>query len=220
MIPADFRRKFSPLLRGEGIAFATSLVAGLLKCYGTEALDWDPLTIQMELQSDFDVEINSKTFDKISALVNAITTETVYEDVAVFDETISALAGFGLNTQRDIPSVIDTAWAVAEIRLCDPVPVGRNPNNPWSSNIRKYVRVVLNDEGLTIPPEILGFAPLTNVPDVRSSVSSYNDALQNAQLMAAEVDKKIEDIAITMLGQLQYLGLAPVTAPEKTPVSE
>jgi len=215
MIDPDLKRKLTPLLRGEGIPFASSLLGGVLRVYGIEALGWDPTTLYMELTDDFDVEIPQKNLDRLLALMNALTTQTVYEHVAVFDETVSALAGFGVGEDRDPPTVLDVAWAVTEIRLSDPEPVGR-PKMPWSRNIAKYVRVILDDEGLIVPPAALDFAPQKTLQgDFSESAGLYGDAIKSAQARAEEIDKMVSDVATTMIGQMQYLGLVPTTSSAK-----
>lgn len=207
MIDQGLKRKLSPLLRGEGTPFATTLLAGLIRSYGVEMLEWDPTTLYLEIKDDFDVDMPRKNFDRLMGLLNAITTQTVYTEVEAFDETVSALAGYGVNTQQDIPTVLDVAWAVTEIRLADPAPVGRE-DNPWSPNIGRYIRVVLDDEGMAVPPQCLDFVPMGKLPDSLEP-TAYNDAFGSLKARADEIDQKINSIAVMMIGQLQYLGLAP-----------
>ena len=158
ILTREFKAKAVPYFSGKTEAFATTLVSALVMMYGIEALTWDPLTIQLELKDDLELEMPRKVYDKMMALVIALTTDSVYKDVAFFDETVNALTGKGVGVDRSIPSVDEVAWAVTELSMNDPEPVGRDPEKRYGSDIARYVRVVLDDEGMTRAPKVLAFA--------------------------------------------------------------
>lgn len=193
---------------GEKEAFATTLVSGLIRMYGVEALEWDPLTLQLEIKNDLGVEMSRKVFDKMMGLIAALTTDSVYKDVAVFDETISALVGDGVGVERGVPTVYDTAWAVTELQMNDPDPVSRDPRNPWSRNIAKYVRVILDDAGFNIAPKALNFAENRPLPkEGFDDPSYYAGAWGSQQEKATEVDIWLEEKAVQLIAQLMGLGV-------------
>lgn len=207
MIGREFRQQASPYLSGKVDAFATTLLGIVLKAYGPEALNWDGLTIQLQIKEDFEIDLPRRVHDKIMALILCMTSNRVFIEVPVFDEMISALAGQGVGYEQDVPPVEDVAWACTEILLNDPEPTGRPPM-PWSSDIRKYVRVVLDDEGMPIAPEALSFAKDTTVKTEENVTGADYAATWEIQASRArEVDEWIEARVVLLLDQLQSLGI-------------
>jgi len=160
------------------------------------------------LKEDFGVELPRKVFDKMMALITAMSTDRVYRDIAFFDETVNALNGTGVGVDRGIPTVTEVAWAVTELAMNDPEPVGRDKENPYTKHIGKYARVVLDDEGMDRAPKALYFAPSRPVKkEGHDDAQYYAGAWGSAQARADEVDQWIEKTAIELLQQLMSLGI-------------
>lgn len=211
----DFREKATAYFSGKQEAFATTLLVALIKMYGLEVLDWDPLTIQLEVKDDLGLEMPRKVFDRVMALISALKTDAVYKDVPLFDETVNALAGDGVGVERGVPSVEDVAWAVAELEMADPEPITRDSNNPFSRSVAKYVRVVLDDEGMYRAPKILSFAASRPIrKEGMDDKGYYAAAWGNADAKADEIDTWVEDRVVTLLNQLMELGV--VFTPEQS----
>jgi len=222
MLPSiQFRKVAVPFFSGEKETFATVLVAALIKLYGLQVLDWDGATIQMQLKDDLEVDPPRQVYDQFMALINALHTDMIYRDVPLFDETISALNRQGVGTQQDIPSVDEVAWAVYEIRMNDPDPVSRDPKNPWSRDIRKYVRLVLDDEGLQLAPEVLSFAGSKHIaPESVDDPAYYAGTWNSQQARADEVDQIVNEKAQTLIQHLITLGVSFETSDSRTDVSD
>ena len=73
-------------------ADATVLNAMLLTKYGEEALDWDPITIQMEIQEDFGVTPASEVMDRICAMQIVMGTSGFFKRVDAFRNVVNAIA--------------------------------------------------------------------------------------------------------------------------------
>lgn len=209
MILLTYKKRAKPYLSGETPTFATVLLSILLKAYGTEALEWDGATIQMQVKEDFEVEMPRRVYDQLMALISALTTDTVYAEVDVFDETVNALCRRGIGAFRGVPPALDVAWAVTEIEMADPEPIGRDPKKRWNNNILRYIRVVLDDEGLSIAPKTLGM-----VKDKPASTHETSDpaifaaSWHSKQRAADEIDRQVEDIASKLIKQLADVGVA------------
>jgi hypothetical protein len=205
----DFKDSAAKYFSGDIPTFATVLLSCLLKTYGLDVLKWDGLTIQLQVKDDFGVEMPRLVYDKLMALISAITTTHIYEDVPLFDETVSALCGRGFGEEEDIPAVEDVAWTIAELQLNDPEPVGRHKDVPYGHDIRKYVEVVLADEGFSIAPRILGFAKTSNVKaEGTGDTEMFAAAWGEKQAKADEIDKWVEDKVVILVQQLQTLGIS------------
>ena len=59
-------------------SYATTLVICFIDTYGTEGLDWDPMTIRSEIEEDFSVKISNNTFNRLMAGINIVTTDQFY----------------------------------------------------------------------------------------------------------------------------------------------
>lgn len=208
MIGRDFRAKATPYLAGAEPAFATTLVGILLQAYGAEALNWDGLTIQLQIKDDFELEMPRKVHDQLMGLILCMTSDRVFTEVPVFDEMVSALCGQGVGYEQDAPPVQDVAWTCTEILLNDPEPTGRPKNQPWARDIAKYVRVVLDDEGMPIPPKILSFAGDRPVPSESTGSEEYYAATWAAQSQRAqEIDDWLDERVGLLINQLEGLGI-------------
>jgi hypothetical protein len=199
---------------GKEPAFATTLLAILFKTYGVQVLEWDGLTIEMQVKDDFSVEMPSRVYDKLMALITALSNDAIYRDVTFFDEFVSAINGRGLGTEDDAPAVDDVAWAVAELTINDPRPFGREPY--WYNNIKIYTRVILDDEGMDIPPQVLAYAGAkTPKNSVNEAPADYAATWGEKQAKADEVDNWISERMVALVQQLMEVGvdLASVRKP-------
>lgn len=205
----EFKQRAKPLFAGEEPAYATTLLAALFMMYGLEVLEWDGLTIELEVKDDLEVEMPRRVYDKVMALIMALTTDTVYKDVPVFDEFVRAINNHGAGAQQDIPPAIEVAWAVTELEMNDPEPVSREERDKrFSRNIRKYTRVVLDDAGLPIAPGVLSFAASRTVDaEGQDDNQYYAGAWGSAQAAAEEIDVEVEGRAIELVQQLMNLGV-------------
>lgn len=207
MIAPLFKQKARPYLSGEKPTFATVLLTILLQSYGLEVLEYDGATIQMEVKDDFDVEMPRRVYDQVMALITALTTDLVYTDVETFDEICNALCRKGLGSYRGVPPAIDIAWAVNELKLADPEPVGRS-KNPWGPEITAYMRVVLDDEGISLAPKSLPMVD-SKPPTSRETQDPglFAASWHSKQTAADEIDKQVEDLKAVMLSHLEDLGI-------------
>ena len=73
-------------------ADATVLNAMVLSKYGEDAIDWDPITIQMEIQDDFGVTPASEVMDKICAMQIVMGTGDFFRRVDVFRNIVNTIA--------------------------------------------------------------------------------------------------------------------------------
>lgn len=203
----DFKAKLVPFLNGEKEAFATTLLLGLVKTYTLDLLQWDGITIQFQVYDDFDIDMPRIVYDKLLALITCLNTDAVYTDIIVFDKIVSALNGGATTICDGAPSVEDVAWAVNEIRLNDPVPVSRPPNDPWAPNVARYVKAVLTDEGFTIPPKVLSFAGSSQVGGTTNIPFLYTAGWQGAQSKADEIDQWVDRTTMSMIQTLSELDI-------------
>ena len=122
-------------------ADATVLNAMVLSRYGEEALDWDPITIQMEIQDDFGVTPSSESMDKICAMQIVMGTGDFFRRVDAFRNIVNTISNGQPFFQTFTPlQAEEIAIAVATI--------GMNRDMiPFSSSVQELVRLSLKGDG-------------------------------------------------------------------------
>lgn len=122
-------------------ADATVLNAMVLSKYGEEALDWDPLTIQMEIQDDFGVSPASEVMDKICAMQIVMGTGDFFGRVDAFRNVVNTIANGQPFFQTFTPlQAEEIAIAIAT--------VGMNRDMiPFAPAVQELVRLSLKGDG-------------------------------------------------------------------------
>jgi hypothetical protein len=184
-------------------ADATVLTAMLLSKYGEQALDWDPMTIRLEIQDDFRVAPADEVMNKICAMQLVMSSSDFFERIDTFINVCNTLSEgdpfFEVFTPLESEEI---AYAIATVAL-------NRDMLPFNPTIKRYVKEALKADGFSeddFPPI---FAPVfgknPSSKDVRHTV---------AQIMleptASEENKKnISDMLTKNLGILlrQFNGL-------------
>lgn len=208
---AEFKRAAQPFLSGQKETYATVLLGILLQVYGAECLDWDPMVIESQVKQDFDVDMPDVVYDQLLALVNVMTTDTVYTSVQVFDHTISCLCRTSSHDQ-DAPSPHELAWSCFEMMINDPDPYEQGDQvQPFCHDIQLYCGVVLVDAGIKKKPTTLKFAKMRGwtPADLSEDPEMSNAATVSETDLAAEVDRFVEEQAGVMIQHLSEVGLQP-----------
>lgn len=122
-------------------ASATVLNAMILSKYGEEALDWDPITIQMEIQDDFGVTPADENMDKICAMQIVMATGDFFGRVDAFRNVVNTIANGQPFFQTFTPlQAEEIAIALAA--------VGMNRDLlPFAPAVRELVRLSLKGDG-------------------------------------------------------------------------
>jgi hypothetical protein len=135
--------------------FTTALMAIILEHYGTEALEWTPETIFMELRDDFHVDLPKQNKDQIVAGINLLTSDDFYTRPSMFVQICNVLAGSEMAESFDKADVVECAWGIAEAYLISPP---QDLQHAFHPEILHYLGSVLDDEGIKKPPAILNIA--------------------------------------------------------------
>lgn len=122
-------------------ADATVLNAMVLSKYGEEALDWDPITIQMEIQDDFGVTPASEVMDKICAMQIVMGTGDFFGRVDAFRNVVNTIANGQPFFQTFTPlQAEEIALAIAT--------VGMNRDiMPFAPAVQTLVKLSLKGDG-------------------------------------------------------------------------
>ncbi len=214
--PHDSERAAKQFFSGERETYATVLLGILLRKHGVECLGWDPVTIEAEVKQQYGVDMPHTVYDQLMALINALTGDSVYRLVDVFDRTVNALTRCGAENEADIPSAEEVAWTVFELMANDPDPYdqGEKGDFPFSHDIRLYCGVVLEDEGIRHPPSTLSFAtmPQRKKSSLSDSPQEFQEAYQSQGKEGESVDEFVRKHFSEMLDHLKEVGIEPAPA--------
>ena len=119
----------------------TVLNAMLISKYGEQALDWDPLTIRMEITDDFRVSPADAVMNKICAMQIVMTSSDFFERIDAFVNVCNALSEgdpfFEVFTPLEPEEI---AYAISTVAM-------NRDMRPFNPTIKRYVKEVLKAEG-------------------------------------------------------------------------
>lgn len=193
--------------------FATTLLAIFVDTYGTEALQWSPQSIRLELQDDFAIQLPDLCLDKLMVGISLLVSNEFFKRLPTFIRFCNILSGANVN-----PAVFDPAdakecaWGMTEALLL--APPGDEDPEPFTLEIRKYLGKVLDMEGIREAPDLLRLA----IRDPSSTHAGYPEsmlddpALAGAQLSneadyATEIKDMIESNLAELFDELETLPL-------------
>ena len=135
-------------------SYGTVMLAILIDHYGTEATEWAPETIKMQLEEDFAVEIPEGNFNRLMAAISVLTSDDFYRRLPRFIQICNTLSDADVD-----PDVFDPAdskecaWGLTEALLLSPP--DKQVDDPFTEEIRHYIGAVLDAEGIRNPPDLL-----------------------------------------------------------------
>jgi len=134
----------------------TVLYAIAVRLYGEREIhEMEPEALALEFQDDFGVEIPGINFSKIQAIITAVSTSQFYNDWVAFYAISATLSGAENPLDQSDPLLpAEMAWAIKEIGLADEKP------HPWGPDVRRYVGVILDQDGFVKSPKGLEFADM------------------------------------------------------------
>ena len=152
--------------------FSSVLLTLFLDKFGVEALDWDPATITMEVEEEFDVDLPQLSLDKLITAIQLLTADRFFKNLPDFIAFCNIMGG---DTYRpdmwDPADAEEVAWGITEAMLISP-PEDDDPE-PFTDEIRAYIGAVLDSEGIINPPDILRIA--LRVARVSPNMEDFSD---------------------------------------------
>jgi hypothetical protein len=166
---------------------AVVLLALVTKTYGSEAYEWDPMTLKVELQEDFKCQITDLQSDKIQAAITILTTEQYEENIVVF-ETLNHL----LNHQETDMDEMDPLEAEELIIGLTEAYLIKAEEMQFSPEVRVYAGVVFYNYGMHKVPDLF---PQALMQEKEGDDKDKNEALQELFDEKLKVTKQYLDNA-------------------------
>lgn len=133
------------------------LLTLFLDRFGVEALEWDPATITLEIEEEFDVDLPALALDKLMVAIKILTSDRFHKSLPDFIAFCNVLGGelYDPNT-FDPADAEEVAWGITEGMLI--APPDEQDQEPFTDEIRAYIGGVLDDEGILNAPDVLRIA--------------------------------------------------------------
>jgi hypothetical protein len=200
--------------------FGIVLLTVFLDRFGVEGLQWDPATITLEVEEEFDVDLPQAVFDKLMMAINILTSDTFYQSLPDFIVACNVLSG---DTYRpdmfDPADSAEIAWGLTEgLLICPP---DEDNAEPFNEEIRAYIGAVLDQEGIINAPDVLRIAlRRANVSDAANQFADDPEMFAAIYDVEAgkteEINKIVQQKAIMLIAQLQAVQLVNGTTEHVT----
>jgi hypothetical protein len=204
-------RALKEILTDRG-SFATTLLVVFLDEYTTEGLEWDPATIQMELEHDNGIDLPAENFDRLMTAIHILTDDNFFNRTSDFVRDCVTLSGHHVDEASLIlPDSSDLAWGITEALLISP-PEDDN-EEPFSAEICGLIGEVLDQEGILTPPDVLKIGARSK-NSYQQVVGEYADDPEMFSAINKTEQGKSDDISQVlrerMHGLLQQLSEVPL----------
>lgn len=206
--------KLGAILTNEDM-LGTPLLVLCLDQFGTAFFEWEPASFDAEIKSRFGVDMPTVNRDKIWSLVAALTTDLFYHSLETFIPTCNALSGSEADfDDYDPVTGEEAAWGIVEVSLIDPPEQGEDPASRFSHEIKRYIGMTLQSEGVTKPPSFLTpYVEIDSDPDQEAGLNIGPDEGMLAMYTRRQQDQRQEIEAYVrsqledLVGQLRTLPL-------------
>ena len=205
-MPATTKLNLSQFLKKDD-AYATTMVTILIDEFSTEALTWTPKTIIMELESMFGVIPKQGNIDRLMAGVHLMTTNSFYTSLPDFNDLCNVLSGD--HPSPDVWQPTDAAscaWAITEAMLIAPP---EDTDSAFTDDIRAYMGILLQKEGILNPPDVLRIAHYDKKADGKVRYDYEDDPEMFSAIYKTEqskteeingfIKRKLKDLATQLL---------------------
>jgi len=188
--------------------FTTVAVIIMYDRFGSEFIQWDPLTVNLVIKRDLEFTPTQNLKDKIMAGSTIIGTDMFYRSFGTFSTVCGVVGMSGYSTDVLIPpDADDVAWTCTEARLIDG---DFDPSN-FNPDIKKYAGFLLDREGIRTPPEVLSFAdyPSTSsgggLGDLEDDAGWMDIYMKGQDEKRTEFSKSLRNRTMDLFKQLEQL---------------
>jgi len=195
--PDDVRVR--QILLNEG-SMATPLFLICYNKWGEEFMEWESETLDLEIEDAFQVLIPPDNLDKIHALVSALISDSFYRDWSAFTVICQTLAGGSDVMNLSDPMIVEeVAIGLMEVMLNDSTP------GTFSDEVKRYVGLILHEQGFVKPPKILEWAHMPSVYRGSDSKADLHQEIDTDTAHRAVVEQVMEETSLLLFKQISLL---------------
>lgn len=159
--------------------FATSSIILLTDEFGTEFVEWDPVTLNMEIVNAFGIEPSGELLDRINAGTSLFTSNLFQLSLEAFSAICNSLNFGSVTSELFLPADLDDVlWGVTEAYILGGDMIDKEG---FSHNIARYVGYLLSQEGLQEAPSVVSWAEF----DEHESNRAYDETTTDPAMYKA-----------------------------------
>jgi len=181
-------------------AYATPMFTWMLNKYGTEIIQWDPATLELQLREDLGVTVPGYNLDKIHAACSLLASNLFHVSLETFNNICLAFSRGLVSGDYMIPaSAFDILWGVTEAKILEG---GDFDKEGFSHNIALYAGVVMDQAGIYEPVKTLSWAEYQRGRKEAVYAAIADDPLDYEVYQSRQTDKRDqlnEDLQSKML---------------------
>lgn len=175
-----------------------------------DPLGWDPHTILLHIEEDFDVAMPAANFDRLMTAIAIVTTDAFHKLVPDFINFCEILAGSTFDPRVwQPPGAAEIAWGITEALILSPPDEGEA--EPFSPDIAAFIGQALDAEGIENPPDVLQIATgrAQTMPDAYTDDPETFTAINEVQRRKSEdISTMLRDNLLRLMQQIDSLPLA------------
>lgn len=161
---------------------------------------WDPDAFDHEFYDLINARVPQQNLDRLNAVLAGITTDRFYKDWQAFTYIAKTLSGaYDPLDMSDHLMVAEACWATTEIMLND------DDKPSWSPEVKKYVGLILEEDGLKIAPRQLQWATLPEVYEGSSYPADMMQATTESHQHLIVAERYVEEQSFLLFKQLRAL---------------
>jgi hypothetical protein len=186
-------------------SYATTLLLCYMDAYGSEGLEWDPMTIRHEIEEDFGIKLPNKSFNKLMAAINIAASDQFYTSLPDFIDLCNVLSGDVLDPRWFDPAdPSECAWGMTEVMFISPP--DKEDENPFSQDIVGYIAEALKSHGIQNPPDVLKVGLRDDAAQIAENVAqTFSDDPEMYSAIWKVQQEKSEDIRTYVKQNLRSL---------------
>ena len=186
-------------------SYATTLLLCYMDAYGSEGLEWDPMTIRHEIEEDCGIKLPNKSFNKLMAAINIATSDQFYTSLPDFIDLCNVLSGDVLDPRWFDPAdPSECAWGMTEAMFISPP--DKEDENPFSQDIVGYIAEALKSHGIQNPPDVLKVGLRDDAAQIAENVAqTFSDDPEMYSAIWKAQQEKSEDIRAYVKQNLRSL---------------
>lgn len=196
-------------------SYASVLVGIILQDFGTDAFEWDPETLRMEIEEKYGLKsLHHVPENRLQAGIMSLTSNMWTQDVYQFNLVCNAFGDGEVPHQVYEPCGPDEiAWTLVEYSLMNPPARGETPiDQQFSEPVRTYMAKILEHHGIRPMGFFTFLSDKYDIPiSDESDIILANAGFEETERQYKNVKDYVEENLAKLSRQVSALGVESQT---------
>lgn len=183
--------------------------------FGKEGLHWDPATITLEVEEEFDVDLSAIALDKLMCAIEILTSDSFFTSTPTFVRFCNILNDEQNDENTFDPADIEDICAGLYSAFVLRGAPGTDDDTHFSEEIKEYIKNAAASEGLVKLPRLLAAALEENyaprsINDFSDDPEMFNMAYDVAAGKADEMQNFVAQLPAQLINEITQLAAANI----------